>query len=103
MIALRRRMGITLVELIVALAILAIMTTVVGLTFRPAPFEQPVQPAAARAAAARRQALRTRQRVTVVIRIGDTIRTVTALPDGRVFADWDSGTDPLSGRIADAP
>ena len=94
----KARAGFTLVELLVVLAILGVMAGVVGLAARRL---DDTDPAAARSAAiadARRRALETRRPVTVEFRDGDTVRWMTARPDGSVRGDTALGLDPLTGR-----
>lgn len=97
-----RRSGITLVELLVALAILGLMTAVVAVQFQPA------RPAsndwrADSVAAMRRRAI-TEGRVRTAILAGDSTgaHPVTALPDGRVLADSIMDIDPFTGRQHEA-
>jgi prepilin-type N-terminal cleavage/methylation domain-containing protein len=89
--------GSTLIELVVVLAILAIVAGVVGLSFRGAGEKEKDTPRA-RIAAARRQALERRRAVTVFVAVGDTLREMTAFPDGRVVGDTLLGIDALTGR-----
>lgn len=101
MSALRRpasgRRGATLVELVAALAVLAVAAGVTGLALgaldRPAP---PTD--VERVAEARREALSARRPVTLVLEGKDGPRAVTALPDGRVLGADSLGLDPLTGR-----
>lgn len=90
------RRGATLVELLVALTILAGMAAIATLALR-------VQPGAsapttgALVAEARRRAIETRRPVRVTL--GDTGDThdALALPDGRVIGARSDGIDPLTG------
>ncbi|MDB4949025.1 MAG: hypothetical protein JWM27_1674 [Gemmatimonadetes bacterium] len=79
------------------LAILGIMAGFVGLSFRGAG-ERPPETTASRVAAARRLALERRHPVTLHLGAGDSLRTMTAFPDGRVVGDTALGVDALTGR-----
>lgn len=89
--------GVTLVELMVVLAILAMMAGVVGLAVR-VPETDPAAERAARIADARRQALQTRRPVLLRVEQGDSTWRLVALPDGSVRADSALGLDALTGR-----
>jgi prepilin-type N-terminal cleavage/methylation domain-containing protein len=89
--------GSTLIELIVVLAIMGIMAGVVALSFRGAGEREKDTPKT-RIAAARREALEKRHAVSVTIAVGDSLRELTAFPDGRVVGDTLLGIDPLTGR-----
>ena len=93
----RSTTGSTLIELVVVLAILGIMASVVALSFRGAGEREKDTPKL-RIAAARREALEKRHAVTVSIAVGDSLRELTAFPDGRVVGDTLLGIDPLTGR-----
>ncbi len=93
------RSGVTLLELVVALAILAVAAGVTGLALRPAAPPDPDSVRAARIVEARRQAMRTRRPVRLALPLGDgRVAALRALPDGRVLADSTLGLDPLNGR-----
>lgn len=96
------RAGVTMVELIVALAVLAVLTGVVGVAMRNAPSEQVLPDWHVNAAVARDSAVRSGRTVTLIVRRDGTPYAVTALPDGRVIADPSLGIDPLSGMMGDA-
>lgn len=99
---LRCRSGLTLVELLVTLALIGVVTGVVGLAFRAAPPLPDGSEVQAAVAAARRQALTARRPVTTSIRVAEGVHSVTALPDGSVLVDSLLRVDPLTGRPLDA-
>ena len=74
--------GVTFVELLVSLAVLALVLSVAGATLSLAP---PASAAGTRLGALRREAVAERRVVTDTARDDDTLRLVTALPDGRVY------------------
>lgn len=95
--------GVTLVELVVVLALLGIMSGVVGLSLRsarPVPTQNVALLAAARA---RDLALRLGRSVTIVIARDSQSFDVTALPDGRVVAAKSLTIDPLTGASDATP
>jgi prepilin-type N-terminal cleavage/methylation domain-containing protein len=97
------RRGVTLVELIVVLAILAVIAGVTTLAFRRAD-TRPIAPAwVAAIAAARRIALDSARTVALTITVGDTVLAATALPDGSVVADARLAFDRLTGEATRAP
>jgi prepilin-type N-terminal cleavage/methylation domain-containing protein len=98
-----RRAGFTLLEMMVVIAILGVLTLLVGLEWRDdAPREAASGPAA-EVAAAHRQALRTGAAVAVRVRAGERTVRVTALPDGRLLGAEALGFDPLDGhRLPDS-
>ena len=102
MSVLRSRRGVTLIELLVVLTILGVVTGIVGLAFRTADSVPENTEALAAAAAARREALSSRRRVTRSVVIDGQIHIVTALPDGSVLGDPGFGIERLSGRPRDA-
>lgn len=83
----RNRGGVTLIELIVVLAILAIGATIVGLAVRATPLLHSANSVASALAAVRDSAIRTRRSVTMILTLSGSVHAVTALPDGRVIAD----------------
>ncbi len=89
--------GVTLVELLVALAILGVMAGLAGMAWRPAPPTTPASEAEATIRAARRSALATGRRVLVTVRVGGQAVSVAALPDGQVIGAGVLGADRLSG------
>jgi hypothetical protein len=91
-----------MVELIVALAILGVLTAVVGLSLQAAPKERTLPEWQNQIAAARDSSLRFGRSVMLVVRRNGETYAVTALPDGRVIADASLGIDPLSGKVRDA-
>ncbi|MEO8879623.1 MAG: prepilin-type N-terminal cleavage/methylation domain-containing protein [Gemmatimonadaceae bacterium] len=93
------RAGVTLLELILAIAILGLMAGIVGLS---APhFGVPSEPQRAVTSAMRLRdsAIRIGRRVTGSVRIKSRLLEVTAYPDGRVLADSELNIDAYSGRV----
>ncbi|HXB23215.1 MAG TPA: prepilin-type N-terminal cleavage/methylation domain-containing protein [Gemmatimonadaceae bacterium] len=97
------RPGVTLIELIVVLAIVAIMAGVTTLAFRRADMTPTVEPWVSAVAAARRTAVDSDRTVSLTVRVGDKVYAATALPDGSVVADAALGVDRLTGEVAHAP
>ena len=90
------RAGTTLLELVVALAVLGILAGVAGIALRAPAEPDPAAVRASRVAAARRTALETRRPVPLFL--GGAAEGV-AYPDGRVLlADSALDVDPLTGR-----
>jgi prepilin-type N-terminal cleavage/methylation domain-containing protein len=83
----RARGGVTLVELMVALAILALGASVVSLAIRAMPPARGVNPITAALVTVRDSAIRSRRSVTTILMLSDSVREITALPDGRVITD----------------
>jgi prepilin-type N-terminal cleavage/methylation domain-containing protein len=96
----RRRVGVTLVELLVVLAILGLTTALSGLALRR--IDAPRAPDVSDAVRALRRDAVTRARaVTGTVRRNDSTYVVTALPDGRLLADTALHLDLATG-LADA-
>lgn len=95
--------GVTLIELVVALALLGIMSGVVGLSIRTARRVPTPNVALLAAARARDSALRLGRPVTIVIARDSQSFDVTALPDGRVIAAKKLAIDPLTGASDATP
>ena len=95
----RMRRGVTLLELMVTLALLAILAGVVGLSLQRGGPARVVDARTARIAAAREEALRSGHAVSVTFVDSGHTHTATAYPDGRVLADPALGIDPLTGRV----
>ena len=92
--------GVTLVELLVVLMLMAIVAGVVGLAMRSAGSftdGEGIDTEQVAAARARASAVRLGRPVTIVIARDSQPLPVRALPDGRVVADGRLGVDPLSG------
>ena len=99
----RERIGSTLLELIVALAILGVAVGLAGLAMRAEARPDPEAERSAVIARARREALESRRPVALTLTLPDgRALQARALPDGRVLADSGLAIDPLSGR-PDAP
>jgi prepilin-type N-terminal cleavage/methylation domain-containing protein len=97
----RRRHGVTLAELMVVLAVLAVVGALTGVAFTGA--KPPPEPAlGARLHSARRDAIRTGKAVTILVRRDARIHRVTALPDGSALADTALHVDRASGEVGDA-
>ena len=93
----RHRAGSTLLELVVALAVLGIALGVASVAFRhPAPDRRSV--AQHEVARARQRALASRRPVSFLLRDGDTVAQGVAYPDGRVLVADTSLADPMTGR-----
>ena len=90
-----RRRGLTLIEVVVAMSILAIGSTIGILALRQ-PHDQPDLVSAA-VVSARRRAIQSGQPIVSVIRVNDTMRVLAARPDGSIVADPALGVDPLTG------
>ena len=90
--------GSTLLELLVVLTIVAIIAGVTGLSFRAPENRERTNPAEARIADARREAIRSARAVTVTAWRDEQPITATAHPDGRVVADSGVAIDRFSGR-----
>ena len=90
--------GVTLIELMVTLAILGIALSIAGVAFRPPPAVTQVDPALARIAAARDEAIRSGTSVSIVLDDGGRLVEVTAYHDGSVLADSSVAVDRLTGK-----
>jgi prepilin-type N-terminal cleavage/methylation domain-containing protein len=95
------RHGVTLVELIVVLAIVAVIAGVTTLAFRRADLGPTVAPWVRTVAAARRTAIDSNRVVTITLSVDATPHAVTALPDGSVVTDLP--LDRLTGEVQRAP
>jgi len=95
-----KRAGSTLVELIVTLALLAVIFTVVAFAL---PGRRPVVTTKSIVSDARARAIAMRRPVTIVLSDSSQPLDVTVLPDGQVIADSALHLDRLTGRAADAP
>lgn len=91
----RARRGMTLIEVLVALVVIAIIATLAGLQVRPAERADPDAPGS-RIRGARNRAIRTGQRVTFT---SDSLAGTyaVALPDGSVIADSTIPVERLTG------
>jgi prepilin-type N-terminal cleavage/methylation domain-containing protein len=88
------RAGVTLVELLVVLAILAVTSSLASVALRRADTErQPVDDVLA----LRREAIAEGHAITRVVRLDTTSYVLTVLADGRVVADSALGIDPSTG------
>jgi prepilin-type N-terminal cleavage/methylation domain-containing protein len=97
------RSGVTLVELLVVLAILAITTSLASVALRRADSSRDVD-ANDQVLALRREAIATGHPITRVVRRDSASFIVTALADGRMVADSALGIDPSTGlRHATTP
>ena len=90
----RGRGGFTLVEMLVALAVVAVTASLAALAFRGGGEARGGRAAAV--AAARERAIERRHAVDFSLDSGRT--EMRALPDGRVLGDSASGVDVLTGR-----
>jgi prepilin-type N-terminal cleavage/methylation domain-containing protein len=96
------RPGITLVELIVALAIMAITAGIAGVAYSRAERVTALDEVEARLGAARQAAIRDRRAVTVTLTIDGHVQDLTAFPDGSVVIDGPGDWDLLAGGTGDA-
>jgi len=90
--------GVTLVELLVVLALLGILSGVVGLTLRSAQPPATADPVRAAVALARDSSIRSGHAVSIVLATDSQPYDVTALPDGRIIGDKRLATDTLTGQ-----
>jgi prepilin-type N-terminal cleavage/methylation domain-containing protein len=93
------RHGVTLIEMLVALALLSVLTSIVALGLPAA--RVPASGALVDSVAGlRRRALASgRVQTTVVVPDSSGARRISAMPDGRVIADTSLAVDMLTGRI----
>lgn len=96
------RRGVTLVELLVALAILGLMTAVVVLQAKPARLPRSDWRSDSVAALRRRALTEGRAQTTILVIDSATAHPLTALPDGRVVADSLVNVDAFTGRVREA-
>ena len=94
------RPGATLIEMVAALALLALVAGVVTPALRDAR-HAPREERATLLAAARDTALREGRPVTIVVRLDGRVVAATAFPDGSVVADSALGLNPLTGSTVD--
>lgn len=92
------RSGVTLVELMVTLALLGILTGVVGLAAGGARSVRRAEDPAANLAEARREALRRARAVRITVVEAGVSYSATAFPDGSVVADTVFHADRLTGK-----
>lgn len=90
------RSGVTLVELLVVLAILAITSSLASVALRRADSVRDTD-AGDQVLALRRDAIAAGRSITRVVRRDSATFIVTALADGRVVADSALGVDPSTG------
>lgn len=97
------RAGVTLVELLVVLAILAITSSLASVAFRRADADRG-RDAGDQVLVLRREAIIAGHPITRLVRRDSATYVVTALADGRVVADSALGVDPSTGlRHAPTP
>ena len=92
--------GITLIELLVVLALLGLLSGVVGLTLGSTPSVPALDPVTVVVLAARDSALRVGHPVTISVVVQGSAHRATAFPDGRVLTDAPLDIDPLSGSAS---
>jgi len=98
----RPRAGVTLVELMVTVSLLALIATLSGVAIarREEPSREPGIRAQVRSA--RRDAIRTGQSVTLVVRTRASTHRIVALPNGSVVADTALHLDRATGEPSHA-
>lgn len=97
------RSGVTVVELLVVLAILALTSSLASVALRRADSTRDVD-AGDQVLTLRRDAIATGHSITRVVRRDSASFIVTALADGRIVADAALGIDPSTGlRHATTP
>ena len=78
--------GVTLLELVVALAVMAVLSALAGLAWRTSDNSTQPSPGDVDTVALRRAAVASRVPMTRLVILGDSVRLVTAHPDGRILA-----------------
>jgi prepilin-type N-terminal cleavage/methylation domain-containing protein len=96
------RRGVTLVELLVALAILGLMTGVVVLQAKPARLARSDWRSDSVATLRRRAVTQGRAQTAILVIDSARAYPLTALPDGRVVADSVMDVDAFTGRRREA-
>lgn len=95
------RVGMTLVELIVTLAILGLMGSITVMSIRRADAPAP-QHDVDRIVAARREAITRGRSVHLLLRDSLTVRAALALPDGRVVQAQSITHDNVASEVSSA-
>jgi prepilin-type N-terminal cleavage/methylation domain-containing protein len=96
------RRGLTLIELLAALALLGLITGVAALRLRPVTLPAGDWRSDSVAALRRRALARGRAQSTVIVGATGGPYRLTALPGGRVLADSALATDPFTGQVREA-
>jgi prepilin-type N-terminal cleavage/methylation domain-containing protein len=91
--------GITLVELMVALAVLALLTGVAAVAFTVVHQQPDLDDPLTMIGSARNTAIETGSPVSITVVDQDRRYPATALPDGRVVGARRFGVDPITGRV----
>jgi len=91
------RIGVTLIELLVALTLLGLMTAVVGVAIPRRDAPTAADEITRALSDARRAAIDSGHSVSITLLVGGTPRAATILPDGSVVADSGLAVDRLSG------
>ena len=94
----RRRMGVTLLELIVVFAVMAVATGVATVSFRPPQIPLASDSVSAQVHELRTRAVRAGRPATATIQTDSGTRAVTAYPDSRVNSELTTLVDYLTGR-----
>lgn len=97
-----RRRGSTLLELLVTLAVMAIVASVATLALGPVNSRSQPGNTAERIAAARRNASAERRDTTIEVVVQGVAVAVTLFPDGRVVAGTALRLDQLTGEPSSA-
>ena len=100
------RAGVTLLELLVAIALIGMMAAIAGLGAPRAQLRTQNDAMRSALASARRAAIDSGVAVTRMISVHGVPHAMTALPDGSIVADSDLIVDRLSGgppRLTTAP
>jgi prepilin-type N-terminal cleavage/methylation domain-containing protein len=96
------RRGVTLLELLIVLVILATGSAIVTVSSRAIRPVTATDSLRVLIAELRGAAVRTAHPLTRIVRSGDTLSSVTALPNGRVLAEGLRVND-LTGSVSNAP
>ena len=96
------RLGTTLVEMMVAITILALVAAVVAGSVRASSAPSEMEIARETMATTRRAAIDGGTSTTTTLHLGDSSYAATAFPDGRILTRAPIGVAMLTGRRDDA-